>query len=72
MGNYKDGSDIDLCLKGSKIDFNICAKIKSMLEDEGPLPYTVDVVSYNEIENKSLKDHINKNGISLFKTFPKN
>lgn len=62
MGNYKSGSDIDLCLKGEQITLELVAKIKSLLQDEGPLPYQIDIVAYHIIESEKLKNHINTFG----------
>lgn len=65
IGNYKPGSDIDLCLKGEQITIEITSKIKSLLQDEGPLPYQFDIVAYHLIESEALKKHINTFGRSL-------
>lgn len=66
-GNYKVGSDIDLAIFGEKITFTVLAKLHSLLEDRGPLPYLVDIVKYEELENKDLVDHIDRVGIIIFK-----
>lgn len=66
-GNYKVGSDIDLAIFGEKITFTVLAKLHSLLEDRGPLLYLVDIVKYEELENKDLVDHIDRVGIIIFK-----
>lgn len=65
-GNYKLGSDVDLAIYGDEIDFNIVAKLHYMLEEQGPLPYMFDVVNYSELENKELKEHIDRVGKVIF------
>ena len=66
IGNFKPGSDIDLCLKGKRISLDSISKIKYLLEKEGPLPYLVDVVSYSHIQSKELKKHIDTKGMIVF------
>lgn len=66
MGNFKPGSDVDICIKGEKITFTIISKIKALLQDEGPLPYQFDLVAYHLIESQELRDHIDTHGKSLF------
>jgi predicted nucleotidyltransferase len=63
-GNYKPGSDIDICLKGaelSQIDVN---KLLQQL-DELNLPWIVDIICYNTITNEDLLEHIKRVGISI-------
>ncbi len=54
MGNYKKGSDVDLTIVGEKIDRNILRNISDDLNEEYPLPYFFDVISYKDISNKEL------------------
>lgn len=65
MGNFKVSSDIDICLKGN-VSLETLGKIKSLLEESGPLPYLVDVVVYESIDSEELKKHIDTLGITLF------
>ena len=63
-GNFKPGSDIDICLKGaalSQFDVNVL-----MLKlDELNLPWIIDLSCYNMITNAELIDHIERVGINL-------
>lgn len=68
-GNYKIGSDIDIAIFGEKITFTVIANLHSMLEDTGPLPYLIDIVKYEELENKKLKEHIDRVGIVIFEKY---
>jgi predicted nucleotidyltransferase len=66
MGNYKQGSDIDISIQGN-ITQALLAKIKAALEEEISTPYLFDVVNYAELQNENLKDHIDRYGITLYK-----
>ncbi len=65
-GNYKQGSDIDITLKGSKLTHAILNKISLALENL-VLPYTFDISIYHHIDNANLIDHINRIGVNLYK-----
>ena len=67
MGNYKKGSDIDLALKGEKVDQRVVRRLSDELEEEYPLPYFFDIVNYNEIEDKEFKYHIDSVGKIIWK-----
>jgi predicted nucleotidyltransferase len=65
MGNFKNTSDIDLCLKGFAVDYSTCSKLRSRLE-ELPMPYFFDIVNYNSLQNMELKDHIDEDGKEIY------
>ena len=62
MGNYKKGSDIDIAITGKNINDKIVTRLSSILNQELPIPYFIDVVDYNSITNNDLKKHIDKEG----------
>lgn len=64
IGNYRDNSDIDLCLHGTT-DEKLLARITGELE-ELPLPYCFDVVLYDSISHPPVRTHIDQHG----KDFP--
>ncbi len=64
-GNHRPGSDIDLTLKGDRIDYPDLVKIENAL-DELSLPYTIDLSIYREIKNPDLIDHIYRTGIVFY------
>ena len=68
LGNAKKGSDVDIALYGKKVTIDIQNKIRSILNEELPIPYHFDVLAYNHIENKDLKKHIKKYGKTFYKT----
>ncbi|WP_192982390.1 nucleotidyltransferase domain-containing protein [Marinilactibacillus psychrotolerans] len=67
MGNEKTGSDIDLALVGEDIQYEDVLNISSLLNEEAPIPYYVDVVQYDSLSNKDLKDQIINEGQALLK-----
>ena len=64
LGNFKNGSDVDLSLKGNigKIYLNI----SYILNEETLMPYKFDVLWYKEIRNLKLKEHIDKFGKAIY------
>lgn len=62
MGNYKKGSDIDLALLGKELTTNHIFRIRSYLNEELAIPYNVDIVHYDTVENEELKKHIDEEG----------
>ena len=65
LGTAKIGSDIDIALKG-KLDLTLTQKIRYLLNEEGPLAYFFDVIDYETIDNKTLKDHIDTYGEAFY------
>jgi len=64
-GTHRDGSDIDLVLKGNGMTtrqlLDICAEIDDLL-----LPYQVDLSILDHIDNAALMDHIHRVGKEIF------
>ena len=65
MNRHQSSSDIDLALKGAQLNFSNILQLKSAI-DELMLPYKVDLVIYETIQNKDLKEHIDRVGIVLW------
>jgi predicted nucleotidyltransferase len=65
LGTYKRGSDIDLALKG-KINLDVVAKVKWILEEETMLPYFFDITDYASITNQKLKQQIDVYGVAFY------
>jgi predicted nucleotidyltransferase len=59
--NYRNGSDIDLVLKGEKLNLSLLQKIENEL-DELYLPYKIDLSIYHQINNEDLLEHIERVG----------
>jgi predicted nucleotidyltransferase len=64
IGNYKEGSDIDMTLKG-ELSFNHLVQIEKAL-DELMLPYTFDLSIFNKLSNEELVEHIDRKGKSFY------
>lgn len=66
MGNYKQTSDIDIALVGENLTTSDKNKIVFELEEERPIPYFFDIISYHTISNSKLKAHIDEHGKVLY------
>lgn len=66
-GNYKKGSDIDLALKGRKINFSTISRINGLLNEDTLMPYHFDIINYHKIERKELVAHVDRVGILLYR-----
>lgn len=64
-GNFKNGSDIDLALKGNKLTLSLANKI-SLKIDDLLLPYSFDISIYNQIDNPDVIDHIKRKGVVFY------
>ena len=51
-----------LILYGDNINFDVIAKLHSILEDQSPLPYLFDIVDYTHLNHLELKAHIDGAG----------
>jgi predicted nucleotidyltransferase len=64
-GNYKSGSDIDLTLYGVRLTQETLMDIAIALDDL-LLPYTIDLSIYASLDNKALRDHIDRVGLVFY------
>jgi predicted nucleotidyltransferase len=60
-GNYRPGSDIDLCLQGPKLSTTELSQLMSELDDL-LLPYTIDLSLHHQLTEPALLDHIARIG----------
>jgi predicted nucleotidyltransferase len=58
MGNYKNGSDVDLVVFGSGVTDHIVNDLRIALNENLPLPYYFDIVHYESIAPGAFKEHI--------------
>ncbi len=66
-GNYKNGSDIDLTLRGgADLTLNVIYKILDDLDDL-LLPYTIDLSIFDDISDRDVIEHIQRAGIIFYK-----
>lgn len=66
-GNFKNGSDVDIALKGEKLDFDTVSQISYLLNEETNMPYKFDVLNYHTIKEPELIKHIDRAGIEFFR-----
>ena len=60
-GNFRNGSDIDLTLKGTGLNLHVLNAV-SLKIDDLLLPYTFDLSVFRQIDNPDLIDHIQRVG----------
>jgi predicted nucleotidyltransferase len=64
-GNYRPGSDIDLCLDAPGLTMRRRLELENRLDDL-LLPWKIDLVVRDEIDNPALLEHIARVGLELF------
>jgi predicted nucleotidyltransferase len=64
-GNYKEGSDIDIVIKGLELNFEDRLNLMQKLDELG-LPYKIDLINYYNITDLDLIDHIDRIGIMFY------
>ena len=63
---YKNCSDVDIAIEGDKINLQIVAHLKSLLEEESPMPYFFDIVDYTHLKNSTFKKIIRNTRIIFY------
>lgn len=66
-GNYTNGSDVDIAVKGENISFERILSLAVCLNEETPMPYHFDILDYHAIQNTDLTARIDRAGISFYK-----
>jgi uncharacterized protein len=66
-GIFKNGSDVDIALKGESLDFDTISQISYSLNEETNMPYRFDILNYYAINEPALKEHIDRVGIEFYK-----
>ena len=66
IGIAKAGSDIDIAIYGNKLTAELIRELKILLNEKYNIPYSIDVVDYNNISNLELKNHIDEKGKIIF------
>ncbi len=65
MGTYRNGSDIDITIKGDSVTHSQLLRIENRLDDL-LLPYTIDLSLLRQIDNNELLDHIRRVGVMFY------
>ena len=60
------GSDVDIVLKGTELDFDILNQLSYLLNEETAMPYKFDLLNYDSINEPALKEHIDRVGIEIY------
>lgn len=66
-GTYKNGSDIDLTLKGNNLNLTLINQISNDI-DELLLPYSFDISIFSQVSNANLVEHINRVGVVFYES----
>ena len=66
-GNFKNGSDVDLSIKGEQITFEEINQLDNELNEISNLPYRFDIVHYEKTQSAELKEHIDRVGKVIFR-----
>jgi predicted nucleotidyltransferase len=64
-GNYREGSDIDITMKGELLTHKICGAVWLEIDDL-LLPYMIDLSVFHQIKNPDLVEHIERVGKVLY------
>ncbi len=64
-GTFRNGSDIDLTLKGNALTHRELSKIEIELDDL-LLPYKIDLSLFRQIDNPNLIEHIERVGVVFY------
>ena len=69
-GNFKEGSDIDLAMKGQDLNFDDLLNLNNKLESLN-LANKIDLVNYHSIKEPALAQHIDRVGIVFYSRWTK-
>lgn len=64
-GSHKPGSDIDLALSGSNLDWCLVGRIYDALDDQ-LLPYTFSLIEHNAATDPEVAAHIARVGQEIY------
>jgi len=64
-GNYRLGSDIDLCLVGDTLTLTQLLKIENEIDDL-LLPYKIDLSLFHTLDNQEFIEHIQRVGVAFY------
>lgn len=65
-GNYRPGSDVDLCLFGPELSTPTLFSVRRHL-DELNTPYKFDLSLHHQIEHEDLLEHIARVGLPFYR-----
>jgi predicted nucleotidyltransferase len=65
-GTHHPGSDVDVALKGDRVDFQTVLSISRQLNGESPMPYRFDILDLKAVTSPELLDHIARVGVTIY------
>ena len=65
-GNFREGSDIDISLKGENLNAAALSNLNLEIDDLNT-PYFYDISIYHQLNSKDLKTHVEKFGKIFYK-----
>lgn len=65
-GNYRNGSDVDIAIKGANITYRDVIHIQYVLNEETLMPYRFDVLHYEQVAHEPIGAHIQRVGAILY------
>ena len=65
MGNYRKGSDIDLCIEAENLTFSELMRMEEQIDDL-LLPWSIDLSIKSHIDNPELLEHIREYGKTFY------
>lgn len=66
MGNYRQGSDIDLCIEAPTLTMSQLLTIENQLDDL-LLPWKMDLVLKHQVDNEALLAHVERVGVLFYR-----
>ena len=68
-GTYRNGSDIDLTLRGPDLDMTVLYRLLQEIDDL-MMPYTVDLSISDHIRDSDLVEHVQRVGVTFYAKTP--
>lgn len=68
MGTYRPGSDVDICLFGEAVGWELALTVSGRLNEALPIPYYFDVLVFADIKSPELREHIIRHGRELYRS----
>ena len=65
MDSFKAGSDVDIAIKGEKVNTSLALKVTGHFEDTNT-PFFFDIIAWPTISSKELREHIQRVGEVIY------
>ncbi|MBI2257801.1 MAG: nucleotidyltransferase domain-containing protein [Flavobacteriia bacterium] len=64
-GTYREGSDIDITLKGNELSYTLLSKINQEIDDLNT-PYLFDISIFDKLNSPDLEEQIGRVGLVFY------